>query len=524
MAAAAHHPLQWVTASPLWPSSSDDPARMQAPGLLRFDSDRFMEELGERLTAQARPDLRDLVAKWESHQEPLPGDELAQPLAQPLKLYQPAHGRFYLLAASLVCRIPGLPDHVVDAAKGERAAFVLRRYLDTGNGNKAEAAWVLDPADPGKQRRMWKTLNAAEAQTVGTAEELLPMFPVNFTVEGKRRRMLVGLVPTASRDTVVSAAAFDTAAESQGLLQTEADAMVLGPLTDLANMVPKLGSPGASDANQSTGVEVSQFILLDFATLLRNRLLPLWKALEGTGPAPASSSDLFPLYQALVNNRVGPQDTQYTDWTWSYALQQAWALRAQIIKGEASSLDVNLRRSSMQADTLGPKLYQALKTATYTPPSDPFPVPKLEQPGEALYVLRCVYQRPRCTPPHPPVVSAHSVAFTLAAFFDVDAPARPVRIELPVDTSIAGLRRFKKNVGFTLSKQLRKQMSRVIDLKKTMDGEVAGGTDFNLGELCMFSIPIITLCALIVLMIMLSLLNIIFWWMPFLKICLPKPR
>jgi hypothetical protein len=41
--------------------------------------------------------------------------------------------------------------------------------------------------------------------------------------------------------------------------------------------------------------------------------------------------------------------------------------------------------------------------------------------------------------------------------------------------------------------------------------------------ICSFSIPIITLCALIVLMIFLSLLNIIFWWMPFLKICFPIP-
>ena len=42
--------------------------------------------------------------------------------------------------------------------------------------------------------------------------------------------------------------------------------------------------------------------------------------------------------------------------------------------------------------------------------------------------------------------------------------------------------------------------------------------------LCSFSIPIITICALIVLMIFVALLNIIFWWMPFLKICLPKPE
>jgi hypothetical protein len=35
------------------------------------------------------------------------------------------------------------------------------------------------------------------------------------------------------------------------------------------------------------------------------------------------------------------------------------------------------------------------------------------------------------------------------------------------------------------------------------------------------SIPIITICALILLMIIVQLLNIIFWWLPFFRICLP---
>jgi len=37
------------------------------------------------------------------------------------------------------------------------------------------------------------------------------------------------------------------------------------------------------------------------------------------------------------------------------------------------------------------------------------------------------------------------------------------------------------------------------------------------------SIPIITICAMIVLMIFLILLNIIFFWLPFFKICFPVP-
>jgi hypothetical protein len=39
--------------------------------------------------------------------------------------------------------------------------------------------------------------------------------------------------------------------------------------------------------------------------------------------------------------------------------------------------------------------------------------------------------------------------------------------------------------------------------------------------MCSFSIPIITICALLVLMIFISLLNIVFWWAPFLKLCFP---
>jgi hypothetical protein len=64
-------------------------------------------------------------------------------------------------------------------------------------------------------------------------------------------------------------------------------------------------------------------------------------------------------------------------------------------------------------------------------------------------------------------------------------------------------------------------MTRVTDLKKAMDGELASGDSFDLGLLCSFSIPIITICALIVLMIFISLLNIVFWWAPLLRICLP---
>ena len=42
--------------------------------------------------------------------------------------------------------------------------------------------------------------------------------------------------------------------------------------------------------------------------------------------------------------------------------------------------------------------------------------------------------------------------------------------------------------------------------------------------ICSFSLPAITLVAMIILMIMISLLNIVFFWLPWIKICLPFPK
>src|SRR4029453_11640069 len=121
-------------------------------------------------------------------------------------------------------------------------------------------------------------------------------------------------------------------------------------------------------------------------------------------------------------------------------------------------------------------------------------------------------------------VSQPSEPFELAPFFDPDAPARQIRIGLPVDVSIAGLRKFQKGVAFMMSTALRNKIARITGNEKEVfkDGGTLGseGAD-TLGHICSFSIPIITICAFILLMIIVVLLNIVFWWLPFFKICFP---
>lgn len=160
---------------------------------------------------------------------------------------------------------------------------------------------------------------------------------------------------------------------------------------------------------------------------------------------------------------------------------------------------------------------------------------------EGWFVLRCVYERPNCGPLHPVVVSLPTCAFQIAGYFDPDAPARPLRIGLPIDTTPAGLRKFDRKTMFMVSDILCGQIDRMRGLtfgdlvlqvlpwpfhKDISLGERApckSPSGASLGLMCSLSIPIITLCALILLMIMVSLLDFVFRWLPYFIICLPIP-
>jgi hypothetical protein len=168
------------------------------------------------------------------------------------------------------------------------------------------------------------------------------------------------------------------------------------------------------------------------------------------------------------------------------------------------------------------------------------PVMGIDTP--TYFVIRCVFERPNCGPLHPPVISDATEPFLMAGFFDPDAPARPIRIALPADTTPAGLRKFDKNTAFMISDVLCGQIKRAkglglgdlirsvlpFPLHKDLDlpdkGPCKDDAGLSLGMICSLSIPIITICALILLMIMVSLLDIVFRWMPYFILCLPFPK
>jgi hypothetical protein len=529
------HVVQWVTASPLWPdtlSETDETTReqaMQKPALLRFERDSFMEDVAKLLDRDPA-ELKKNVAKPVTYRLPSPG-ETEPPAPTDLKLYLPAQGHFYLLAATLVCRLPGLPEHEVATAAKETVSFVLRRVDDEHPGR--EWAWVDDPnAAKGKS---WQDLEQDAVGSLADGEDLLPLFPVRYTSEDRLRRLFVGLIPTSSGEAfkaagalspIVSAGAPDAGAPSADPRPDALKAKVTEPLRTLGIPPADPQPTGAIlAAMQAQQVEASRFLLLDLAEFLHDNLG--WFASSSwTQPSDTKGLTLWGQLSTSAQSSGGT--------SWRDALRTAWSERLTIM-GDApgtSTLNLNLTHPGLTPNQLYTDVTTALPPAAKPPAGvavsvqgdvapEPPPVPKLDSRGASQYVLRCVYRRPECGALCPDVVSAPSDKFRIASFFDLDAPARSITITMPVDTSIKDLRKLRKNVSFLISHELRNQMNRVTNMKDALDGKFADGQNLDIGLICSFSIPIITICALMVLMIFISLLNIVFWWMPFLRICFP---
>jgi hypothetical protein len=63
----------------------------------------------------------------------------------------------------------------------------------------------------------------------------------------------------------------------------------------------------------------------------------------------------------------------------------------------------------------------------------------------------------------------------------------------------------------------------VPSLQALTNGDIGNGTSIGIGWICSFSIPIITICAFILLFVIVIALNLVFFWLPFFRICLPVP-
>jgi hypothetical protein len=738
--------VQWTSPAPLWPAAAaaaGTAARRDSlvrPELLRFASDEFMDEflaLLERDPARvpehvAQPEtwrgqlatvapseavarfalpLRRLrlaadrkksaalAASGAAGGGPLvAGAAAGEAATATLKLYQPAHQRYYLLSACLVCGRAGLPDRTIDPGREERVTFVVRRLLpvrvfDTKTGQLVpfvnpqtgevdqsialpefdagweEYAFVTTPegktgwrpvAAPATQTAAAQATTQATPQAAGKlveGEEQLPLFPLSYTGDdGRRRRLLAGLVPVGKREAYMGAGYVrpgasqqgpasngGAAASSNGTSSVPSDPRVVRLRLEVTEPWKRLveradalrrtqypdlwppPAPAPAEEDNLTGDALtsavkaareqlqtgSWYVLLDFAKYLEENLPDVWDViLDPTPQAVASLGAATParkLYDAILSAATDEWvRTQYVTPIYPNAKVKrnlAEALRAVVTEDADPTAERRLEDAVKSYDrapasgqidaawpsflfplahteidalkthvTLGPmpvvafqaesadelvtslarisyfaRLVEEALAAAAPPaparPATPLPLAsqKVLDSREGYFRLRCVYERPLCGPIDPPVVSQPTREFQMAAFFDPDAPARPIRIGLPLDTTPAGLRKFDKNTAFMISDVLCGQINRVKglslgdlvrsvlpwplhkDLSVPDGGACKDGAGLQIGMICSLSLPIITICALLLLMIIVFLLDIIFRWVPYFMICFPLP-
>jgi hypothetical protein len=554
--------VQWLTPPPLWQEFSTlaDNTPFRSPAILRFATDTFMKDL-QSVLANAPQTLRNYVAQGETWRYPGAGvgySYTGPSPNPPLKLYQPTHGRFYLIASSLACRKPGLPDHTVNKSAGEAVTFVVRQLRpinssvtarpSTGLAGYAEYAWI--PASGGAAVTATAPTGSGVASTGASnaspsaagwvpasgpdpvaGEEQLPLTLTQTGSNGTSRRIYIGLIPASRRQQYVGGQTLSASTAGSGPSGTTSgtpsdprmdlfNRTVVAPWHNLHDWWNHRDSPPANPtADETTSSDIaSALILYDFSTFLSQYLTDVWNVIAGTastgsltGPELSLYNTLGPgLCQALQNanqfaqqlENIGFSDALPNGYT-AYALTDSanWIKPHSLVAPVANALP-------------------ALSTVS-VPAIPPVSQSPSDAAGNYWFIVRCVYQKPQCKCN---VVSPPCQPFQLASYFDSDAPARRIQVALPIDTSPAALRKYDKGVAFTLSAELRNQMARAQSLSDLSSGNLSPAGGLSVGWICSFSIPIITICALILLFVIVITLNLVFFWIPFFKICFPVPE
>lgn len=673
------HKLAWQAPRPLWRGTTPFAA---APQILRFASDDFMEQaiatlthepsrISERIavnetwrTPPAHTAVADGVPRvplpapiveakrrrlFKARVAPVPTPDPKAP-AGPLKLYQPAHQRYYLITGSLACAIPGLPERAV-AGGHETVHYVIRRLLpkdEASGGDKTlvEFAYVLN-----SDAATWQRLE--QGTDLAPGEELLPLFPLAHHDEnGVPRTLWSGLIPVARREDYLGkpvSRIVRTLFKGQvdALRPPPADARRTSKAARTAQLRVEFSEPWKAMVRsaikaagefevKATGTEVpsdrvnrvlkynfqwqmqSWLLLLDLRAwfkhipnldkALDNKPVTLsraegevWNQLGsinanglqlhiGSKPLASSMRDAlqritafetkleavkifytpdnagatdwpdfsFPL--AIVRLGTDPKGKAIPDGPYTFVVPPApqapdvgTALDPEGASGdEIKIIEVPMDsagyvRDAEELDRFTALLARALPLSNEADVQDIPHAMKLRDVmiktagDQERFVIRMVHINADCGPLHPPTLSAPSVRFKLASFFDPDAPVRPITITLPTDTTPAGLRKHGRGAAFVMSDILCGQVQRAkglgfIDLVLQVlpwpfhkdidvgDGGSCRGGGVEIGMICSLSIPIITLCALILLIIIVTLLDFIFRWLPWFIACFPVPK
>ena len=536
------------------------PGLDSAPALLQRSDDDFLDATLQQLrSAEGRQALRALLASATN----------AQGVR---KLFQPVQRQFHLALAELWCETHGTPR--VDPARIESAGLVVRRVRRDAQGRELLEGWMkargrlqgwvpverLGPAqaEPRAALRLPQpgvgvAANAAighelrrfalEREESLLDEQFTPVFlaPPEVCAEAKKTLLYAVVQTTSSEIAAVPAAPEQAFGDGFGADDPEFVQHLVEPLRGQGMEFTLAGetvrpqwfeAAEAGGAQAPDGLPAAHWAVLraDPGRLGMRRFTLLLRQLavefDAFGDSPGGRAVFAALQQVQLPLLPRPQpDGRVLQRSVPAGEFLRGAYRV-LIEQDLSSGAPEMPRSWPAASAAdGLRLRQKLAAAL----RERFVALK-GAPGRyddigASYRLRLFVR----LKPEPgtegycrghTLWSGYSEPFVIAPWYE-GGGAPPVQVALPDPTDRAFLRSLKPNVAFVVPPSLQNLVGG--NPKELMEGK--GSTQgLALQWICGFNIPLTTICAFVVLSIFFSLLNLVFWWLPFLKVCIPFPK
>jgi hypothetical protein len=467
-----------------------------------------------------------------------------------LRLFQPVHRTMHLALFEALCDRPGYPR--LDPRDISSAGFVIRRVASARGGGAFGEGWLdqdgqprgwigfasRDAAhvDPDPLRRKLANqgppaLNARLRELLhggDVAEDVVTLHVVSPDVcAAAGRTILFGLVPTVSVEMAPPAVDAATPYEPDEIAAAVPRFLRAGKAASIDliagrrwrfewadPLVAEAAKGTVEPETTDTSYRATAKQMYGFVEMLRALAIQL-DAFGDSTPAIALRKKLskIELTFPVGNNRTADD----------FLKEAAEALVLQ----PGSGLEVMLPLTWPKIDpgtaasirtALGAVLQQ--RFANFAPRATRFDDPAGRYRIHGFVRVR---RDDGCDPEL--VWSEPSPPYSIAAWYENGA-APPVLVRLP-PLDRKNIRKLKPNVAFVVPRSLFCLLNRNSpddfmkgNGKECTPSMLQGGIDW----ICGFNIPIITLCAFIVLYIFLTLFNIIFWWLPFIRICFPLPR
>lgn len=485
-----------------------------------------------------------------------------------LVLRLPTHKTFYLMSCEVVCNRLGTP--ALDSTKITSAGYVVRKIKDG-----KEYSWMVEEdeavgweetstglKDPDVHRHLCSNgiLHPRANIPTYTGEKVHPIHPQTTTDEvGKKHTILYGFVSLGGqylpRRGTTGASSFD--AESLNEFKKTSKSHLPWPFGEkqplVKNWLPRYSQPVQRGKPSAEFFELLRLLInryhlgekgVEENSALKELTMGIhfYNVSEDFGNTMMSSfsdstKESFAAYKkyslwSWLSAHFNRENNDIVNWMASQELEIDKAGSIESVnfervpnKNGTGKTNYSLFLTSSDARDFRTLLEQRVLSNVISL-ADEMPVAKFQQARGDVYQL-VPFVRAKDDHGKERIywadATARSEMFRVAGPFDPNA-SRPTMIPMP---SLRDLKSgMAKGVGMITPPDTFSLIN-ALNLKKGASEDVLPkdeASPFGIQWICSFSLPVITLVAMIVLMIMISLLNIIFFWLPWIKICLPFPK